>query len=435
LTLEDRMESFFLAETVKYLYLLFDPDNFIHSQGEDYTVIDHPLGKCTVYSGGYIFNTEAHPIDPAALNCCTGVHESELHEEIQVIDEIRSAARYTGRKKPKRAKPKKSKKPLEANKTETQKSQNTDTGAAERVSSIVQHNETPNDDIPLLLPTQHDLFPSSSMMILPPKSHRSNPLLDFKFKPLNITPVLYSKINIDMSEILAKSMAQIQAATDTDDESVVMRLLRKLFEEQKEIKEKFEYLQGDDSSSDIKLDKTRNSFASGISKGLKFSSASDEAKDLQKLVESFETNLKDKQSSLKLELDKNIKPVKAQSLSDPDSSVISSTENRIVDSKKNGEKSPDLDLIFGTSGNSRSLSYYFSFKWMRNFPDLIRQLIPSEKFDIQSFYSKMNTEFTEERFSKQYNISKEWMRNHAVLGCPNIQLADRFMFFRSSIDE
>ena len=27
--LEDRMESFFLAETTKYLYLLFDPDNFM----------------------------------------------------------------------------------------------------------------------------------------------------------------------------------------------------------------------------------------------------------------------------------------------------------------------------------------------------------------------------------------------------------------------
>ena len=32
-TLEDRMESFFLAETTKYLYLLFDPDNFIHNPG------------------------------------------------------------------------------------------------------------------------------------------------------------------------------------------------------------------------------------------------------------------------------------------------------------------------------------------------------------------------------------------------------------------
>ena len=32
-TLEDRMESFFLAETTKYLYLLFDPDNFLHNRG------------------------------------------------------------------------------------------------------------------------------------------------------------------------------------------------------------------------------------------------------------------------------------------------------------------------------------------------------------------------------------------------------------------
>ncbi|GMI38044.1 hypothetical protein TeGR_g5298 [Tetraparma gracilis] len=41
---EDRMESFFLAETMKYLYLLQDPD----------TVID-PLNT-------HVFNTEAHPL-------------------------------------------------------------------------------------------------------------------------------------------------------------------------------------------------------------------------------------------------------------------------------------------------------------------------------------------------------------------------------------
>lgn len=29
--LENRMESFFLAETTKYLYLLFDVDNFVHN--------------------------------------------------------------------------------------------------------------------------------------------------------------------------------------------------------------------------------------------------------------------------------------------------------------------------------------------------------------------------------------------------------------------
>lgn len=28
--LENRMESFFIAETLKYLYLIFDEDNFLH---------------------------------------------------------------------------------------------------------------------------------------------------------------------------------------------------------------------------------------------------------------------------------------------------------------------------------------------------------------------------------------------------------------------
>lgn len=46
--LEDSMPSFFLSETCKYLYLLFDEDNFIHSRD-------------------YIFSTEAHPIDVMQL--------------------------------------------------------------------------------------------------------------------------------------------------------------------------------------------------------------------------------------------------------------------------------------------------------------------------------------------------------------------------------
>jgi mannosyl-oligosaccharide alpha-1,2-mannosidase len=40
---DDRMESFFLAETLKYLYLLFDDDSKI------------PLDE-------WVFNTEAHPL-------------------------------------------------------------------------------------------------------------------------------------------------------------------------------------------------------------------------------------------------------------------------------------------------------------------------------------------------------------------------------------
>lgn len=64
------MESFFLAETTKYLYLLFDPDNFIHNPGVHGSVINTPNGECVVDVGGYIFNTEAHPIDPSMLYCC-----------------------------------------------------------------------------------------------------------------------------------------------------------------------------------------------------------------------------------------------------------------------------------------------------------------------------------------------------------------------------
>lgn len=52
------MESFFLAETTKYLYLLFDPDNFIHNDGRQGKVW-HPAGgrECIIDGGGYIFNT------------------------------------------------------------------------------------------------------------------------------------------------------------------------------------------------------------------------------------------------------------------------------------------------------------------------------------------------------------------------------------------
>ncbi|XP_075216530.1 ER degradation-enhancing alpha-mannosidase-like protein 2 [Lycorma delicatula] len=75
-TQENRMESFFLAETTKYLYLLFDPDNFIHNKGQHGTVHTLPSGReCILDAGGYIFNTEAHPLDPGALLCCSDGRE------------------------------------------------------------------------------------------------------------------------------------------------------------------------------------------------------------------------------------------------------------------------------------------------------------------------------------------------------------------------
>ena len=52
---DDKMESFVLAETVKYFYLLFDPDDKV------------PLDK-------YVFNTEAHPL---RILGGSGVHISQ----------------------------------------------------------------------------------------------------------------------------------------------------------------------------------------------------------------------------------------------------------------------------------------------------------------------------------------------------------------------
>lgn len=83
---EDRMESFFLAETTKYLYLLFDPDNFIHNRGDKGTIVQTPWGECVLEAGGYIFNTEAHPIDPGALHCCSGHRESDIRQMLSNID-------------------------------------------------------------------------------------------------------------------------------------------------------------------------------------------------------------------------------------------------------------------------------------------------------------------------------------------------------------
>nr|XP_057907579.1 ER degradation-enhancing alpha-mannosidase-like protein 2 isoform X2 [Doryrhamphus excisus] len=81
--LDNRMESFFLAETIKYLYLLFDPDHFLHGGGAESWEEGGEDGRCILSAGGYIFNTEAHPLDPAALHCCSR-HALE-HQELRDI--------------------------------------------------------------------------------------------------------------------------------------------------------------------------------------------------------------------------------------------------------------------------------------------------------------------------------------------------------------
>ena len=65
------MESFFLAETTKYLYLLFDEANFIHNH-DDSSYNEHTRvpAQCLLDRLGYVFNTEAHPFDIGAIGCC-----------------------------------------------------------------------------------------------------------------------------------------------------------------------------------------------------------------------------------------------------------------------------------------------------------------------------------------------------------------------------
>ena len=76
------MESFFLAETTKYLYLLFDEDSFVHNPGSRASVVSTPHGQCVLDAGGYVFNTEAHLIDPAALMCCSSHTVDDLVEAV-----------------------------------------------------------------------------------------------------------------------------------------------------------------------------------------------------------------------------------------------------------------------------------------------------------------------------------------------------------------
>jgi len=100
--LDNRMESFFLAETVKYLYLLFDPAHFLHgggAEGDGSWEEGGEGGRCVLGAGGFVFNTEAHPLDPAALACC-GRH---AHDRRQLRDVLLGLAEPTGQSRPGKA--------------------------------------------------------------------------------------------------------------------------------------------------------------------------------------------------------------------------------------------------------------------------------------------------------------------------------------------
>lgn len=366
LTLEDRMESFFLAETLKYLYLLFDPTNFLHSEGDDYEIVENPWGKCVVYAGGWQFNTEAHPIDPSALHCCTGVRDSDLHEEIQKIDEFKTSVRFKGKSRRKKKKGKKIKEPKRSS-------------DAELELGLAHIN----------LETE---FPKSSCFA-------TNPLLK----------LAEEKRNRDLGYCPSTEGGRILESKDPETLSLIERLLQKLFAEQEN---------GSKSLHQLELDAPGKIESKIEQPGLQMISGKD-VKQIQKLVQKYENKA-------------TVQPQKKGEPVPPASGSVHSPTNRIVPPKKSH---PDLDLIFGTGTTARSISFYFSLKWLKNFPDLIRQVIPAETFDFQSFHSRLNDEFSTERFFKEFNLSREWVDDYEVLNCPSVSIPDRFMFFKSSVDE
>ncbi|KAK5864093.1 hypothetical protein PBY51_001061 [Eleginops maclovinus] len=100
--LDNRMESFFLAETVKYLYLLFDPTHFLHggaAEGDGTWEEGGEDGQCVLGAGGFIFNTEAHPLDPAALYCCSR-HRQERQELRDILLSLTQPEEKKSKSKP-----------------------------------------------------------------------------------------------------------------------------------------------------------------------------------------------------------------------------------------------------------------------------------------------------------------------------------------------
>lgn len=96
--LDNRMESFFLAETIKYLYLLFDPAHFLHgggTEGDGSWEEGGESGDCVLGAGGFIFNTEAHPLDPAALYCCSQ-HAKDRQELRDILISLSQPAGNNG---------------------------------------------------------------------------------------------------------------------------------------------------------------------------------------------------------------------------------------------------------------------------------------------------------------------------------------------------
>ena len=388
------MESFFLSETVKYLYLLFDPDNFIHSEGEDFLVVNNPRGKCVVNAGGYIFNTEAHPMDPAALLCCSGPTEQELHEEVAIIDEFRLSQPFTG-------------------------NQNDAKKALKLFETTAE--ELPEDIVPKEEPVKEIIGKETKSSTITVSSGSCAPESSFLEHYTHTSNAEVCETRNDEDLALGENSAEEEvpppkgpAEDEAETQSLLERILKKLFEDHEELNKQAQAQQ-------LKISELE--MVSGPDPqvpGLVFQ----ESKKIEKMVQNFESA-----SGTVEKVGVGLAPGNRRRKRRERSS------NRIRRTRGGSQEEPDLNLIFGPK-NERSLSFYFSLKWLHEFPELIRQLIPSERFDIQSFYAKLseNQDFSDESFSRQFNFSKSWLSNYRILKCPEIELPDRFMFFKSSVD-
>lgn len=87
------MESFFLSETTKYLYLLFDGDNFLHQiLPSSSTLPFENLDDICTQGTGYVFNSEGHPLDAGLIHCCS----VQRLRESEVIDSEESLSTNLG---------------------------------------------------------------------------------------------------------------------------------------------------------------------------------------------------------------------------------------------------------------------------------------------------------------------------------------------------
>ncbi|KAJ3145802.1 alpha mannosidase-like protein [Geranomyces variabilis] len=91
-THDDRMESFFLSETLKYLYLLFDDDNFVHTLHDN-----------------HVFTTEGHlfllPYNLQNHRSTSAANDTGSQSENTKLDRTRVCARYTPLPAERRSKP------------------------------------------------------------------------------------------------------------------------------------------------------------------------------------------------------------------------------------------------------------------------------------------------------------------------------------------